>query len=247
MGTESTEPRTRRPRTTTACTAPGSLIMGEEFHYGFFATAETPLERATDALTQPMLDRGTPRSRRPGARRRLRDRPPGLRPRRGLGRVGARHHDERERCRGGDRSWRPDRRLAGAASNSATAPTTGSTDAAFDVGVGPGVVAPHARQAGAAARVRTRILAPAAAWCCATSSASATSRSSRCGRVGEDFALLRRAFGDAHMEPLDDYTSTLAAARHDRHRRHGHQRADPADLRRLAGQRRHPRGQRCAT
>ena len=27
----------------------------------------------------------------------------------------------------------------------------------------------------------------------------------------EDFALLRRAFGDAHMEPLDAYTSTLAS------------------------------------
>ena len=28
----------------------------------------------------------------------------------------------------------------------------------------------------------------------------------------EDFALLRRAFGDAHMEPLDDYASTLAGS-----------------------------------
>ena len=32
------------------------LIMGEEFHYGCFASADTPLERATEALTGSMLD-----------------------------------------------------------------------------------------------------------------------------------------------------------------------------------------------
>ena len=32
------------------------LIMGEEFHYGYFATPETPLPVATAALTQKMLD-----------------------------------------------------------------------------------------------------------------------------------------------------------------------------------------------
>ena len=33
------------------------LIMGEEFHYGFFAVPETPLELATAALTDQMLVR----------------------------------------------------------------------------------------------------------------------------------------------------------------------------------------------
>ena len=33
------------------------LIMGAEFHYGFFASADTPLEQATSALTRSMLDR----------------------------------------------------------------------------------------------------------------------------------------------------------------------------------------------
>ncbi len=33
------------------------LIMGEEFHYGYFEDPETPLERATAALTDQMLER----------------------------------------------------------------------------------------------------------------------------------------------------------------------------------------------
>lgn len=33
------------------------LIMGDEFHYGYFATPETPLAEATAALTQQMLQR----------------------------------------------------------------------------------------------------------------------------------------------------------------------------------------------
>ena len=33
------------------------LIMGEEFHYGYFESADTPLEHATAALTQQMLQR----------------------------------------------------------------------------------------------------------------------------------------------------------------------------------------------
>jgi 27-O-demethylrifamycin SV methyltransferase len=33
------------------------LIMGEEFHYGYFSTPDEPLELATAALTQQMLDR----------------------------------------------------------------------------------------------------------------------------------------------------------------------------------------------
>jgi 27-O-demethylrifamycin SV methyltransferase len=32
------------------------LIMGEEFHYGYFETPETPLQRATAALTEQMID-----------------------------------------------------------------------------------------------------------------------------------------------------------------------------------------------
>ncbi|MCW3016751.1 MAG: hypothetical protein JWO02_3843, partial [Solirubrobacterales bacterium] len=33
------------------------LIMGEEFHYGYFDAPDTPLERATAALTHQMLER----------------------------------------------------------------------------------------------------------------------------------------------------------------------------------------------
>lgn len=33
------------------------LLMGEEFHYGYFATPDTPLEQATAALTDEMLRR----------------------------------------------------------------------------------------------------------------------------------------------------------------------------------------------
>ena len=33
------------------------LIMGEEFHYGYFESPQTPLDRATAALTSQMLDR----------------------------------------------------------------------------------------------------------------------------------------------------------------------------------------------
>src|ERR1700733_1985479 len=38
------------------------LIMGEEFHYGFFESADTPLERATETLTHAMLQRAAVRS-----------------------------------------------------------------------------------------------------------------------------------------------------------------------------------------
>jgi 27-O-demethylrifamycin SV methyltransferase len=33
------------------------MIMGQEFHYGYFDTPDTPLERATAALTEQMLER----------------------------------------------------------------------------------------------------------------------------------------------------------------------------------------------
>ncbi len=35
------------------------LIMGDEFHYGYFANSETPLAQATAALTQQMLKRAS--------------------------------------------------------------------------------------------------------------------------------------------------------------------------------------------
>ena len=41
------------------------LLMGEEFHYGYFVPPGIPLERATAALTEQMLDRA---AIRPGDR-----------------------------------------------------------------------------------------------------------------------------------------------------------------------------------
>jgi 27-O-demethylrifamycin SV methyltransferase len=185
------------------------LIMGEEFHYGCFASADTPLERATQALSGSMLDRAAI-----GAGDRVLD-------------VGC--GTGRQACDLADRLGASVLGITTSASGVAAA-TALAADRALDTarfeqrdgtdnGLGDNsfdvvwvLESSHLmRDKAALLRECVRVLAPGGrvALCDIIRKRDIPFLEVRNRR--EDFALLRRAFGDAHMVPLDEYASALAA------------------------------------
>jgi 27-O-demethylrifamycin SV methyltransferase len=183
------------------------LIMGEEFHYGFFETTETPMEEATAALTRQMLARA-----RIGAGDRVLD-------------VGC--GTGRQACDlaasldavvlgittsasgvAAATALAADRRLEGARFEERDGTDNGLPDAAFDV-VWVLESSHLMRDRKALLGECVRVLAPGGrlVLCDIIRKREIPFQEVRTRR--EDFATLRAAFGDAHMEPLENYTSTL--------------------------------------
>jgi 27-O-demethylrifamycin SV methyltransferase len=185
------------------------LVMGEEFHYGLFATPDTPLERATEALTRSMLDRA-----RVGSGDRVLD----------VG-CGTGHQacaivaDRSASVLGITTSasgvaaataLAADRGLTGAAFEERDGTDTMLDDGTFDVAWV--LESSHLmRDKEALLRECARVLAPGGrlVLCDIVRTRDIPFLEVRARR--EDFALLRRAFGDAHMVPLEQYAATLTA------------------------------------
>jgi cyclopropane fatty-acyl-phospholipid synthase-like methyltransferase len=183
------------------------LIMGDEFHYGYFATPDTPLEEATAALTGQMLERAGI-----AAGDRVLD--VGC----GTGRQACElAADPGARVLGITTSER------GVAAATELAATRGVANAHFERrdGVDNGLESESFDVAGvleSSHRMRDR---PALLSECVRVLA-ADGRLVLCDIIRrreipfaevrarrKDFAKLRAVFGDAHMEPLEAYTSTL--------------------------------------
>jgi 27-O-demethylrifamycin SV methyltransferase len=185
------------------------LIMGEEFHYGFFATPETPLPQATAALTHLMLDRA-----RIATHDRVLD--VGC----GTGRqscdLAATH---------GARVLGITTSASGVEAASALAAERQLGDVRFEQRDGTSNELPDAsfdvawvlesshlmRDRPALLAECARVLAPGGrlVLCDIIRKREIPFREVRDRR--EDFAVLRAAFGDAHMEPLASYISILGA------------------------------------
>jgi 27-O-demethylrifamycin SV methyltransferase len=185
------------------------LIMGEEFHYGFFASTATPLAQATQALTGSMLERAAI-----GAGDRVLD--VGC----GTGRqacdlaavLGACVLGITTSASGIAAGARlaADRGLDEARFEQRDGTENGLGDESFDVAWV--LESSHLmRDKTALLSECVRVLAPGGriALCDIVRKRDIPFLEVR--RRREDFALLRRAFGDAHMEPLDDYAATLRA------------------------------------
>ncbi|HTU39752.1 MAG TPA: methyltransferase domain-containing protein [Acidimicrobiales bacterium] len=184
------------------------LIMGEEFHYGFFATPDTPLGDATDALTKHMLERA-----RIAAGDRVLD--VGC----GTGHQSCKLAEER-----GCSVLGITTSASGVAAASALAAARGLGDVRFEQrdGTANGLGAASfdvtwVLESSHLMRDRTallsecaRVLAPGGrlTLCDIVRRREIPFPEVRARR--QDFATLRAAFGDAHMEPLDAYTATLA-------------------------------------
>lgn len=184
------------------------LIMGQDFHYGFFASADTPLERATEALTGAMLERAAI-----GAGDRVLD--VGC----GTGRQAcdlAANHGASvlgiTTSAGGvaaATALGADRALDGVRFEQRDGTDNGLDDASFDaVWV---LESSHLmRDKAALLRECVRVLAPGGRITLCDIIRKRDIPFPEVRRRREDFALLRRAFGDAHLEPLSEYVSTLA-------------------------------------
>ena len=185
------------------------LIMGDEFHYGYFATPETPLPVATAALTQLMLD--------------LAHIGPGdhvLDVGCGTGRQscdlaatrGARVLGITTSASGVEaaRALAADRQLGDARFEQRDGTNNGLPDDSFDVTWV--LESSHLmRDRKSLLAECARVLAPGGrlVLCDIIRRREIPFREVRDRR--EDFAVLRAAFGDAHMEPLHSYTSTIEA------------------------------------
>lgn len=183
------------------------LIMGSEFHYGVFATPETPLGEATAALTALMVDGAQPR-----AGDRLLD--VGC----GTGHQSCALVDEY-----GVRALGITTSEEGVAAATALAADRGLADARFEVRDGTANGLPDAsfdvvwvlesshlmRDRAALLSECARVLAPGGRMvlCDIIRKREIPFREVRDRK--EELATLRRAFGDAHMQPLASYTSAL--------------------------------------
>jgi 27-O-demethylrifamycin SV methyltransferase len=183
------------------------LIMGEEFHYGWFDSSDATLEHATGALTRAMLDRAVPA---PGQR--LLD-------------VGC--GTGRQACdlvaTLGVSTLGITTSANGVAAATALARARALPDAVFEVrdgtdnGLGDGTFdvvwvleSSHLmRDKHALLRECVRVLRPGGRLVLCDVVRLRTIPFLEVRSRRDDFALLRRAFGDAHMEPLSDYTATL--------------------------------------
>jgi 27-O-demethylrifamycin SV methyltransferase len=183
------------------------LIMGEEFHYGYFATPDMPLERATAALTEQMLARA---AIAPGDRvldvgcgtgRQACDLAAGA----GATVLGI------TTSAGGlaaARALAAGRGVEAARFERRDGTDTGLADDSFDVAWV--LESSHLmRDRRAALSECVRVLAPGGriALCDIVRMREIPFAEVRARR--HEFATLRAAFGDAHMEPLEQYASTL--------------------------------------
>jgi len=185
------------------------LIMGEEFHYGFFESSATSLERATQGLTRSMLDH---------AAIAVGDRVLDV----GCG-TGSQACDLADNLDASvlgittsasgvaaATSLAAHRALDDAQFELRDGTDNGLDDCSFDV-VWALESSHLMRDKTALLGECVRVLAPGGrvALCDIIRKRDIPFLEVR--RRREDFALLRRAFGDAHMEPLGSYTSTLSA------------------------------------
>jgi 27-O-demethylrifamycin SV methyltransferase len=183
------------------------LIMGEEFHYGCFETATTPLAEATAELTRRMRD---------GAALAAGDRV--LDVGCGTGRQAC------ELAAAGASVLGITTSASGVAAASALAAERGLAAASFEVRDGTDNGLPDyafdvawvlesshlMRDRDALLGECNRVLAPGGriVLCDIIRKRQIPFAEVRARR--DDFATLRVAFGDAHMEPLERYTATLA-------------------------------------
>ena len=183
------------------------LIMGEEFHYGYFAAPDTPLERATAALTEQMRGRAAI-----AAGDRVLD-------------VGC--GTGRQACdlaaSLGASVLGITTSASGVAAASALASGLGLDDARFEQRDGTDSGLPDAtfdvawvlesshlmRDRRALLGECGRVLAPGGrlVLCDIIRKREIPFQEVRARR--DDFATLRAAFGDAHMEPLECYRATV--------------------------------------
>ena len=181
--------------------------MGEEFHYGFFESEDTPLERATETLTHAMLKRAAVASGDRvldvgcGTGRQACDLAASL----SASVLGI---TTSANGIAAATELAAERGLAGAAFEQRDGTDNGLDDGTFDV-VWVLESSHLMRDKTALLRECVRVLAPGGriALCDIIRKRDIPFLEVRARR--DDFALLRRAFGDAHMEPLEDYTSTL--------------------------------------
>ena len=183
------------------------LIMGDEFHYGFFATSETPLELAAAALTDQMLARARIE---PGERvldvgcgtgRQACDL---------AGTFGAAVLGITTSASGvaAATALASNSNLDGVRFEQRDGTENGLPDAAFDV-VWVLESSHLIRDRAALLAECARVLAPGGrlVLCDIVRKREIPFREVRERR--QDFATLRAAFGDAHMQPLASYVATL--------------------------------------
>jgi 27-O-demethylrifamycin SV methyltransferase len=183
------------------------LIMGEEFHYGYFATPSTPLEQATAALTRQMRERAA-----------IADGDRVLDVGCGTGRqacdlaedLGARVLGITTSGRGVEAATElaADRGIENARFELRDGTANGLESGSFDV-VWALESSHLMRDRPALLGECVRVLAPGGrlVLCDLIRKRAIPFDEVRARR--KDFATLREVFGDAHMEPLEDYTSTL--------------------------------------
>jgi 27-O-demethylrifamycin SV methyltransferase len=193
------------------------LIMGEEFHYGYFTTSQTSLPEATAALTQLMLDRA-----RIDADNRVLDIGCGTghqacklaatRDARVLGITTSASGVEAATALATERQLGGGGNGGGGSARfeQRDGTNTGLPDSSFDVTWV--LESSHLmRDRHALLAECARVLAPGGrlVLCDIVRQREIPFREVRGRR--EDFGVLRAAFGDAHMEPLAQYTETLEA------------------------------------
>lgn len=183
------------------------LIMGEEFHYGLFEDPTVPLERATAALTGQMMARAAVTAGDRvldvgcGTGRQACD----LASRQGASVLGI---TTSEQGVASATALAAARGLDGVRFERRDGTATGLPDAAFDVAWV--LESSHLmRDRDALLRECVRVLAPGGrlALCDIIRRRQIPFLEVRARR--HDFAVLRAAFGDAHMEPLDRYADIL--------------------------------------
>jgi 27-O-demethylrifamycin SV methyltransferase len=183
------------------------LILGEEFHYGYFDNPGVPLKEATAALTQQMLDRAEIAIGERvldvgcGTGRQACD----LAADHAASVLGITTSAEGVKAA---RELAESRGLDGARFEVRDGTENGLEDSGFDV-VWALESSHLMRDRQALLRECVRVLAPGGrlVLCDIIRRREIPFAEVRARR--EDFAILRAAFGDAHMEPLEAYTSTL--------------------------------------